>query len=292
MEIRLLEYFLAICEEMQYTKAAEKLRITQPTLSQQMRILESRIGSKLFIQKGRRIYLTDSGKILRDRASNIFSEIEQTQREIDEVNNIQRGKLTIGCSGNYLIHSSILKFTERFPYIEISLLDLPTEETIDKILNSTLDLGIVFLPVQDHRLESHTLYKSELFLICSENHELSNANSIELKQLEGQRLFLLNRSFMVRRIIDQYANETGIKLKPNIELPDIFSLLKITLNGNGVTILPKHFVEQYVKFQKVCIISIKDPLPIKEIGLVYSKNGYVSKGSKTFIDILLKNYRP
>jgi LysR family transcriptional regulator, cyn operon transcriptional activator len=290
MELRLLEYFLAICNEMQYTKAAEKLGISQPTLSQQMRILESRVGSKLFQQIGKKIYLTDSGKILRNRALKIFNEIEQTQREIDEVNNLQRGKLKICCSGNYLIHPSILAFQKKYPYIEISLTDLPSKDSIDNILDSTYDLGIVFLPVHDNRLESHFLFKSELFLICAQNHVLAKASSIKLRELEDYRLFLLDRSFLIRRIIDQFCLESDINLKPNIELSDIFSLLKITFNGNGVTILPKHLVKHYVTYQKISIIPILDPLPIKELGVVYPKTGFVSVASKAFIDILLEDY--
>ncbi|MFB4162407.1 LysR family transcriptional regulator [Alteribacillus sp. JSM 102045] len=289
MEIRLLEYFMVLSQELHYTKSAEKLGISQPTLSQQIRLLESKMGVKLFQQKGKKIYITDAGRVLLRRAERIFYELDQASKEIEEINELKRGRLTIGCSGNHLLHSSILTFHEQFPNIELSVVDSTTEETVACILNSTFDLGVVFLPVHDDRIESKHLFTSELFLICSKDHDIANTPSTSLKQMQEERVFLLQKNYLIRRVIDHYCKETGKELKPLVELSDTYSLLEMTVKNNGVTILPKSYVEK-MNDNRVILVRLEDPLPKKEVGVVYQKNAFTPSASEAFIEHLLENY--
>ena len=184
MELRLLEYFLAVCEELHFTKAAEKLRISQPTLSQQIQILESRLGTKLFKRVGKKVYISDSGKILLEHTLRIFNEVEQAQVKINELEGLKRGNLTIGCSGNHLLAKSIISFHKQYPDIKLSILEMPTEETKLRLLNNQLDIGIVFLPLQDDKLNVIPLFIEEFFLIVSVEHELSNKTFVKLENLK------------------------------------------------------------------------------------------------------------
>ncbi|MFZ4451201.1 LysR family transcriptional regulator [Salibacterium aidingense] len=288
--MRLLEYFLQVCKELHFTKASEKLGISQPTLSQQINLLESRLHTKLFQKKGKKIYLTDAGTVLKNRAERIFFELDQASKEITEINELQRGKLTIGCSGNHLLHTSILTFHAQYPTIELSVVDTTTEDTVEKILNSTFDLGVVFLPVKDDRLEASHLFTSELFVICSDEHQLADAQSINLKQLRAHSVFLLQNHFLIRKVIDQYCKESGIEIHPVVELSDTFSLLEMTVQNNGVTILPKSYVEQ-MHDPRITLIRMEDHLPQKEVGIVYQKNGFIPSAGRAFIDYLLQNYK-
>lgn len=289
MEFRLLEYFLAITKELHYTRAAEKLGISQPTLSQQMRLLESRLGTKLFQQKGKKIYITEEGKVLKEHANRVFYELDQAVKEINEINGLERGKVMIGCSGTQLLHSSIFSFHKQYPNIELSVVDTTTEDTVENLLNSTFDLGIVFLPVNNDKLESRRLFTSELYLICPKDHELASFPSVPLKELHQQRLFLLQKGYFIRGIIDHYCNEHGVHLNPLVELSDIISLVQMTITNNGVTILPKTYIEQ-MNDESVKIIPISDPLPQKEVGIVYQKSNFISTAGRAFINHLLHNY--
>src|SRR4051812_37770212 len=103
MEIQLLEYFMAICESLHFTKAAEKLRISQPTLSHQIKLLEDRLGTPLFERVGKKVFITQAGKCLLEHSERIFFELDQVDIKIKEIRGLQRGKLTIGCSGTHLL---------------------------------------------------------------------------------------------------------------------------------------------------------------------------------------------
>ncbi|WP_181351213.1 LysR family transcriptional regulator [Thalassobacillus sp. CUG 92003] len=290
MDTRLLEYFLAVSKELHYTRAAENLGISQPTLSQQIRILESRVGAKLFHQKGKKIFMTDAGKVLMERANRVFYELDQATKEIAEINELSRGRLTIGSSGNHLLHTSILSFHKLYPNIQLSIIDNTTEDTVANVLDFNYDLGVVFLPVQDDRLESRCLFTAELYIVCSRNHELASGPSIKMKELAKFRLLLLQTSYFIRRIVDHYCKESGIKIDPIIELSDLFSLLEITADNAGITILPKKYVEQ-MNDPRVTVIPISDPIPKKEVGIIYQKKGFMSSAGKAFIDHLLHNYQ-
>src|SRR4051794_39819780 len=129
MEHRLLEYFIAVCEELHFTKAAVKLGISQPTLSQQIQLLEHRVGSPLFHRIGKKTYITEAGQVLLKHSVKVFHELDQAQMAINELRGLQRGRLRIGCSGNHLLTSTILSFHRLYPNIELSVTELATAET-------------------------------------------------------------------------------------------------------------------------------------------------------------------
>lgn len=172
MEFRLLEYFMAVCEELHFTKAATKLGISQPTLSQQIQLLEGRMGTMLFRRVGKKNYLTEAGQTLKEHTLRIFHELEQAQTEINELKGMQRGKLRIGCSGNHLLTRTLLSFHMKVPGVSLSILELTTEETKQGLLANKLDLGIVFLPLNDDQIISKELYTEELSLAVGLEHPL------------------------------------------------------------------------------------------------------------------------
>lgn len=290
LEIRLLEYFLAVCEELHFTRAAEKLGISQPTLSQQIRILESRVGTKLFHQVGRKTQLTDAGKALQKRAKNIFFEVHQALKEIHDTSKLQRGNITIGSIGNNIIYSAITSFHNEYPNINISVLDTTTKETVQHILDSNFDLGIVFLPVHHHQLKIHHLYTSEFIAVCSKENKAADLSSISLTEISRERVFLLHKNFITRKIIDDYCEKEGIPLIANVELSDMNSLLEFTKSNNGITILPRAHLEQTI-ISDLCLIPISDPLSKKDIGIIYRKDSYLPAAVRAFMQHLFTSYR-
>ncbi|CAM2858901.1 LysR substrate-binding domain-containing protein [Paenibacillus sediminis] len=290
MEHRLLEYFLAVSEELHFTKAAEKLGISQPTLSQQIRLLEEELGTPLFQRVGKKNYLTQAGQILLNHTYRVFNELEQAKAEINGLKGMQRGKLSIGCSGNHLLTNSIISFHKEYPGIELSVIELATEETREGLLNNRLDLGVVFLPLKDEQLESIPLYQEELVLVVSHEHELAAEKSIKLEFLKDIPVILLPKKFLVRKMIDFYCNEIGVKLKPILEMSTLESLLQMATHNFGATVVPRSYMQNNQNNQ-VQLIPIVDPIPQKQIGVVYHKDTYMSSAINAFIHHLTRNFK-
>lgn len=292
MEFRLLEYFLAVCEELHFTRAAEKLGISQPTLSQQIRLLEHRIGSPLFQRIGKRIYVTEAGDILRKHVQNVFHELEQAQAAIAELAGMQRGRLRIGCSGNHLLSGPISAFHALYPGIELSVTELATEETKERLLDNQLDLGVVFLPLygDDTPLESFPLLEEQLVLVVSRQHKLAKAASIRLEELRTLPLAMLQQKFHVRQMIDRSSQEAGFELRPQLELSTLDSLLQIAALHIGAAVLPASYLRQHADDSRIHVLPIVDPTPQQSVGIVYRKDAFHGAAVTTFIRQLKESF--
>src|SRR5699024_5942293 len=141
MELRQLEYFMAVCKELHFTRAAEKLNIAQPTLSQQIKRLEDEVGIPLFDRIGKKIALTEAGKILLKHGQSVFFEIEQAEAALKDLNELQRGKLEIGSlltCVNYLLPPAIKQFKQLYPNVKLSVHGLKTNDIKKELLENEL----------------------------------------------------------------------------------------------------------------------------------------------------------
>lgn len=289
MEHRLLEYFLAVCEELHFTKAAEKLGISQPTLSQQIRLLEHRVGSPLFQRIGKKIYITEAGEILHKHSRNMFHELDQAQAAINEIQGMQRGRLRIGCSGNHLLTATIIAFHALYPKIELSVTELATEETKERLLSNQLDIGVVFLPDEDERFHYMPLYNEQLRFVISDKHPLAQAKAIRLTDLAQLPVAMLQRKFYVRQMMDDCCEQSGFEWKPAIELSTLESLLQMAKNNVGGAILPQSYVDS-IRSSGIRSIPIIDPIPQKDVGIVYRKDMFLCKTMDMFMKQLMQQF--
>ena len=290
MEFRLLAYFLAVCEELHFTRAAEKLGISQPTLSHQIRLLEKRLGTSLFRRIGKKTYLTEAGEILQKHCIRAFHELEQAQTAIDELRGVRRGRLRIGCSGNHLLTSALMAFHAQYPDIELSVTELATDETMDGLLSNRLDIGVVFLPLEDEQMDSIPLFDERLLLVVSSAHKLADAAFVKLDELRHIDLVLLQSKFLVRQMFDQYCIDAGFVPKPIMELSTLDSLLQMAARHIGGAILPGSYVA-HVEDPSIRKIPIVEPIPHKTVGVVYPKEMFRYAVINTFIAELVSHFQ-
>lgn len=289
MELRLLKYFLVVCEELHFTRAAEKLGISQPTLSQQIKLLENRLDTPLFHRNGKKVSLSPSGEIVREHAQRIFSELDAIYSEIKKLKGLERGSLTIGCSGNYLVQAAVLSFYEQYPNVKLSVLDTTTEKIIDQVLNNKFDLGIVYLLFEHDQLETVPLFRSQFVLVVSTLHPLARKTAVQLEELQSVPLFLLPHNFFIRQVIQNACMEAGIQVKPVVELSDMYALVQLAALNKGATILPEVYIHN-LNDPRIKPIRFADNLPAIDVGLVYRK-GQMKTNTvlQVFVEHLLTN---
>lgn len=288
MELRQLEYFRSVCQELHFTRAAEKIGISQPSLSQQIRLLEHEIGTPLFDRIGKKTALTESGRLLLKYTQNIFHELEQAQAAIKELNGLQRGSISIGTLltvENYLIPPTLLNFHRLYPAIKISVLGLRTGDIRKNLLENKLDIGIVFLPMEDSELETISLYKEELALAVPNGHSLEEEDAVDLEVLRTTPSILLPETYFVRQLINKSCSNLGFLPQPIFEITTMESLINMVVKGVGVTILPKPYLE-CLNNNKIRVIPILNSNLVREVGIVYRKDKYMSAAIRIFIDEL------
>jgi len=290
IELRQLEYFVAVSNELHFTKAAEKLNISQPSLSQQIRALEHEIGMPLFDRIGKKISLTEAGRILLSHSKKVFHEVEQAYAAIQDLNGLQQGKLTIGAlltTVNYLLPPAILNFNELYPNIELSVLGLRTGEIREKLLQNELDIGITFLPVQDKEIISIPLYQNELTLVVPINHELTQHTTVTMGVLQKYPIILLPKNFFLTQLIRSHCQNFNFTPKPILEISTMESLIHMVSKGIGITVLPKPYID-FLQSNSIQAIKIKNPTATIEIGIIYRKDKYMCAATRMFIEQLQK----
>ncbi|TAH79400.1 LysR family transcriptional regulator [Bacillus subtilis] len=288
MELKQLEYFYAVCQELHFTRAAEKVGISQPSLSQQIRLLEHEIGTPLFDRIGKKTALTESGKLLLQYTRKIFYEVEQAKTSIDELNGLQRGTILVGTLltvEDYLITPTLLSFHQKYPGVKISVFGLRTGDIHKQLIENKLDLGIVFLPMKGDELESISLSTEEMAFAVPKGHPLENQDMLDLEVLKTTPSILLPQQYFIRKLIDEACRELGFFPKPIFEITTMQSLMNMVIKGVGVTILPKPYLE-YLNHPNIRIIPILKSNLSREIGVVYRKDKYLSAATHAFISAL------
>ncbi|NHN35572.1 LysR family transcriptional regulator [Paenibacillus agricola] len=286
MEIRQLEYFSVLCEELHFTKAAEKMGITQPTLSHQIKALEDDLGVPLFDRIGKKTAITEAGMILYKQCKLIFSNLLSARDQIQELQNIERGTLAIGALPgelNQLVSSLLLEFHRNYPKIRIKIIG--TEDIVNLILQNELDFAITILPLEDERISKIALYKERFYFAATPDHPFANNSAINFDEIKGTPFIMFPESHRCRQLIDLTCSTAGFKLQPLIETTTIESLFGLVRSGAGATILSKTLLEMYNNGDLI-MIPIENPALCREIGIVFHRDKHIGKAAKGFIDIL------
>lgn len=292
LELKQLEYFLALAQELHFTKAAEKVGISQPSLSQQIRILEAEIGMPLFDRIGKKTALTEAGHILRSHSQRVFHELAQARAAIRELQGIQRGRLSIGSLltvSHYLLPPAIFSFHEQYPGVELSVLAMRTGDIRAALLENQLDMGIVFLPMLDEELESLPLATEELVLAVASRDPLSEEKTVPLDVLKEIPTVLLPSTYQMRQLIDRYCAEQGFAVKPSFEMTTMEAIVQMVASGIGATLLPRPYVD-FLGNKGIAAIPFSAPIR-REIGIVYRRDKFMCAATRLFLETLLKTAR-
>lgn len=291
MELRQLKYFMVICEELHFTRAAEKLNISQPSLSQHIQNLEAAIGTPLFDRIGRSIAITEAGKILLKHCHRIFHELDQAKLRIHDLNGLRRGELKIGSlqtSAQYLLPEVILKFNRLYPQVKLSVLSMSAHEIKQQILENTIDLGISFLPAEHEEVESVSLTTEELALAIPKGHPLENEAKVSFDVLAEISTVMFPSSYYLRELIDAYSLQKGFSLKPTVEMTTLETMLLMVEKGIGATVLPLTYL-QHMNNPHIKVVQLTDPTPMRSLGIMYRKDKFMCAATKVFIDEIKNN---
>jgi len=218
LELRHLRYFIKIAETASFTQAAAALRVTQPTLSHQIRQLEQEIGTPLFDRIGRSIRITQAGRILRDHAELALRELDAGLASVTALDQLVHGSLRAGVFrsfGNSPLPAVLAAFHDTHPGVRASVLEMSLSDMEEGLINGGIDLAITtYLPATSAQLVSETLFSEPLVLAVGARHELYGRSSLPIETLAEVKLVLRPPGAPSRRLIDQCF--AARKLKPRV----------------------------------------------------------------------------
>ncbi|MBW4695560.1 MAG: LysR family transcriptional regulator [Lyngbya sp. HA4199-MV5] len=243
MELRHLHYFIAVAEELHFSRAAERLHISQPPLSQQIRALEEELGVKLFERTKRHVQLTEAGNVFLERSYRVFAQLEQAVEVTQRVGRGEVGQLAIGFVGSamYTVLPEIFRvFRAQFPAVELQLQELTTAQQIQALHDKQVDVGIVRSAINEPGLSGSCFLPETLVLALPETHPLSAQTQVSLSTLADEA-FILFPARMGPVFYEQIINlcqQAGFRPKVAQEAVQMETIVGLVAAGLGIAIVP------------------------------------------------------
>ncbi|MCY9670016.1 LysR family transcriptional regulator [Paenibacillus alginolyticus] len=286
MELKQLQYFMAICEELHFTRAAKKMGVSAPNISQQIRRLEEELGVLLFDRVGKTIVLTEAGAILREHGAAVFVHLQQANDAISDLKQMHGGSLSIGVlpgDADLMFNALLLNFHQTYPTIALSLLE--TTKITEQVLDRSIDVGVTIGPVIDERLTSIPLFHEEFSLAVSTNDPLATESSIPLNRLPALKMVMFPPDHQCRKLIDRFCKDKGFTLQPHMVTTTLSSLLQMVQSGVGACVLPRLLLDN-LHNKDIKVLHLRNPTPSQDICLIYRSDRYVGYAMRTFIKTL------
>src|SRR6267142_399343 len=242
MDLRHLRYFLAVAEAGSFSRAADRLGISQPSVSQQMRDLEAGLRVSLFQRRGKRILLTPAGQIFQEHARAILRHLENFLQELTSEPGQLRGALHVGVVPilNVALMPPLLGiFAAKHPGIGLTVEEISSTEIETAIEEGRMDVGLGFLTRHSPKLRYERLCTDEFALVVAENHPWANRRVVEFSKLHQQRLLQLPDTFVMRRMADEICRKHQVRPHMVAEINAIETLLRSLAPVQAATLMPK-----------------------------------------------------
>lgn len=275
---------MAVCEEMHFTKAAEKIGVSQPTLSQQIRALENELDMPLFDRIGKKIMLTEAGSLLLSYGTKILDTLQSVKDSIEDLRDIQSGTIRVGIMPSdldYRITQLIIDFHHKFPKVKLKI--IASIEILQQVLESEVDIGIGMNVMPNDRLITIPLCSEEYVLIVSKTHLMANRTSIYLDELKGIPMVMYPEGFLGRDLVEETVQKQGFQLNSILETSSVTSIINLVKANIGATVQPYPLIQQ-IGDQTLHTISIKDNPPGQNLAIIYRSDRYLSQATKIFIE--------
>jgi LysR family hydrogen peroxide-inducible transcriptional activator len=260
MEVHQLRYVCAIADTGNFSRAAERCKIAQPSLSQQVLKLEEELGTKLFDRLGRSIRLTEAGRAFIPRARAILHQMEAARSSATDRNTDLRGSVAVGVIPTvapYLMPSYTARFAKRYPDAKLRIVEETTSVLVEGLRDLSIDVAILALPLRHKDLELSPIRTEPLFAALSAGHPLASAKSLSLKDLRGESFVMLRDGHCFRDLSIDTC--TRARITPNIvfESGQFSSLLGMVAAGVGVSLVPEMAIDRNVACRYVRLSDIQ-----------------------------------
>jgi DNA-binding transcriptional LysR family regulator len=288
MELYTLQVFQTVATEKSFSRAAERLRRTQPAVSLALQRLELELGEKLIDRSGRELILTDAGRTVLDYARRFQSLRQEMDNSLAELRDNSAGRLSIGANESttlYLLRH-IERYRELYPKVKVQVRRSLSSKIPSELLDGNLELGVISYDPGDQRLITRTIYSDALALVVSPRHRLASRRSISIVELGEETFIAHNVVSPYRDVVLREFQQRKVPLRMEVEMPTIESIRKLVQEGMGVAFLPRMCVEQEIEQKLLREVRVKELHVERNILLVYPARRGLSHAARAFLELL------
>ncbi|MCQ6279612.1 cidABC operon transcriptional activator CidR [Bacillus sp. EB600] len=284
MDIKHLQYFIEVANANSFSRAAENLFITQPTISKMIKNLEEELGVSLFDRSKKQLILTDAGRLILEQSKLIDQAFHNLEAELDNLLGLKKGHIRIGLPPIFDAHmflKILSNFHEKYPGITFQLVEDGSRKIEDDVENNLLDVGIIVLPTKNELFEHFFFMEEDLRLILHAAHPLAERQEVDLAELKNESFILFNKDFVLNDRIINSCKSVGFH--PNIisEGSQRSFIEDMVAWKLGVALIPESICKNLNK--NIKFVKVVNPSIIWKLGIIWSKNQYLSFAAKEWL---------
>jgi DNA-binding transcriptional LysR family regulator len=291
MEVHQLAYFESVSRHLHFTRAAEELNVAQPSVSQQIRKLETELGAPLFHRMKRHVALTEAGKTFLPHARAVLQRLDEARREVHELSGLRRGSLAVGAPpsvGTHLLPRALAAFSRRHPGIALAFREAGSRTLLGLLEQGELDLAVVIQPIRHPALETRLLLEEELLLAVPRGHPLANGQRrVRLAQLREEPFVLLREgAYDLRDQTLAACRRAGFDPVVALDGGEMDSMLRFVAAGIGVAILPEMVLAELERPDGPVAVRRLQPRLTRSLVLARRRDRYFSAAAREFTGVL------
>lgn len=291
MDLLQLKYFQVVAQLEHMTRAAEKLYIAQPSLSQSIARLEEELGVPLFDRQGRRIHLNQFGRAFLKRVERIFLELEEGKREVADMAGLERGSIALAVASTQPLPELLSGFLARYPRVRFRLFQQQSLATVvQQLERGEIDLCISSPPIEEPGITWVPLLTEELFLLVPNNHRLAGRGSIRLIEAAEEAFISLKPGHGLRDLMDDLCKQAGFVPNVAFEGDETATVRGLVSAGLGVSFVAVHSWQAKLIDQPVTLLRIDEPICQRTIGLAWLEARYLSEATRRFQQFVIEYF--
>ena len=280
MDLPQLEMFLAVAEERSFTRAGERLHVSQSAVSRQVGLLERELGGRLFHRDGKRVSLTHAGELLARTASGLSRQIQDTVEEISAVHGLRRGRLRLAGGMSvcmYILPRLLKRYRALHPDVDLRVTSGTSQAILAKLRTHEVDLALLTLPILEKDLEVVAVLREEMVVVTAPRHPLAGRGTVDARQLGRYPLILYELGSRTREAIENYLREEGVPFDVAMETENAEIIKAMVAAGIGITVLSHAAVASDLRHRRLAFARLRGRKVYRETGWVYRRSDYVPR---------------
>ena len=294
MDLGQLEAFLQVASQRSFSRAADTLRLTQPSVTARIQSLERDLGETLFERNGRGVTLTEAGTAFLPYAQRVLKALQDGRDAIQSLQELQLGTLRLGAAptiSTYVLPELLKEFRSRYPGLEVSVRTEYSDQIAQMVLADEVQVGLE-RSISHPDVVTVPLYADEVLLVTSAGHPFAESGTASIEQVSEEPLIMFNRGSGYYTLVDNALRQAGVLVSPTMELDNMEATKKMVEEGLGIAMLPKVAVERELRAGELRHIRVRGlTMPKRQIALIYRRGRPLSRAAEAFVRLLEERYR-
>jgi DNA-binding transcriptional LysR family regulator len=288
-----VEAFLQVSEHRSFSRAAEVLQLTQPSITARIQSLERELGEELFERSGRGVRLTDAGNAFLPYVERILQTLREGRDAVDEVRNVQLGSLRVGSAitiSTYVLPKILHTFTQRFPGLDVVIRTGRSEQVLQMLLTDEIQVAIA-RSLASPEVETVHLYDDEIVLAVNPDHPFAVSGRATIAEAAMEPIVLFDRGSSYYGLINNFFRQAGVIPNVAMELDSLEATKRMVEEGLGIALVPLVTIERELSAGILVRVHMVDAEPVsRPISLMYRKNRKRPRSAQAFVDTLTELY--